>query len=103
VPFLQEDKADIVVATFTINEERKGQIEFSRPYYIAGQSILVKKDNTTIKAPADLAGKKVCTVQGSTPEQTLKSKYPTAQLLLLDAYSGCVTAMKDNRVDAVST
>ncbi len=103
IPYLQEDKADIVVATFTINAERKTQIEFSRPYYVAGQSILVKKDNTSIKAAADLPGKKVCTAQGSTPEQTLKSKYPTAELLLLDAYAACVEAMKAGRVDAVST
>jgi glutamate transport system substrate-binding protein len=103
IPYLQEDKVDIVIATFTINAERKTQIEFSRPYYVAGQSILVKKDNTSIKAAADLPGKKVCTAQGSTPEQTLKAKYPTAELLLLDAYAGCVEAMKAGRVDAVST
>lgn len=103
VPYLQEDKVDLVVATFTINEERKQQIEFSKPYYVAGQSILVKKDNTTIKGPDDLAGKKVCTVQGSTPAKTLQEKYPKAELLLLDVYSACVTAMKDGRVEAVST
>lgn len=103
IPFLQEDKADLVIATFTITEDRKTQIEFSRPYYQAGQSILVKKENTSIKSAADLAGKKVCTAQGSTPELTLKAKYPTAELLLLDAYAPCVEAMKSGRVDAVST
>ncbi len=103
IPYLQEDKVDIVVATFTINAERKQQIEFSKPYYVAGQSILVKKDNTTIKGPDDLAGKKVCTVQGSTPAKTLQEKYPKAELLLLDVYSACVSAMKDGRVEAVST
>ena len=103
IPFLQEDKVDVVIATFTINAERKTQIEFSKPYYQAGQSILVKKDNTTIKLPADLNGKDVCTVQGSTPAQTLAAKYPQAKLLLLDVYSACVAAMKDGRVAAVST
>lgn len=103
VPYLQEDKVDMVVATFTINEERKQQIEFSKPYYVAGQSILVKKDNTTIKTADDLAGKDVCTAQGSTPAQTLKDKYPQAKVLLLDAYASCVSAMKDGRVEAVST
>ena len=103
VPYLQEDKVDVVIATFTINEERKAQIEFSKPYYQAGQSILVKKDNTDIKTANDLNGKDVCTVQGSTPAQTLQAKYPQAKLLLLDVYSACVQAMKDGRVAAVST
>ncbi len=103
IPYLQEDKVDVVIATFTINEERKSQIEFSKPYYQAGQSILVKKENTEIKSASDLTGKDVCTVQGSTPAQTLQSKYPQAKLLLLDVYSACVQAMKDGRVAAVST
>ena len=103
VPYLQEDKVDVVIATFTITDERKTQIEFSKPYYQAGQSILVKKDNTTIKTPADLNGKNVCTVQGSTPAITLATKYPQAKVLLLDVYSACVAAMKDGRVEAVST
>ncbi|MEO6398542.1 MAG: glutamate ABC transporter substrate-binding protein [Tepidiformaceae bacterium] len=103
IPYLQEDKVDVVIATFTINEERKTQIEFSKPYYQAGQSILVKKENADIKTAADLNGKDVCTVQGSTPAQTLAAKYPQAKLLLLDVYSACVQAMKDGRVAAVST
>ncbi len=103
VPYLQEDKVDVVIATFTINAERKTQIEFSKPYYQAGQSILVKKDNTTIKTAADLNGKDVCTVQGSTPAQNLAANYPQAKVLLLDVYSACVQAMKDGRVAAVST
>ena len=103
IPFLQEDKVDLVIATFTINAERKGQIEFSKPYYLAGQSILVKKDNTTITKVDDLNSKKVCSVQGSTSETNIKTKAPQAQLLSLDAYAACVSSLKDGRVDAVST
>src|SRR5207244_965866 len=44
IPFLQQDKVDIVVATLTITDERKQQIDFSHVYYVAGQSLLVKKD-----------------------------------------------------------
>ncbi|MGE3073128.1 MAG: glutamate ABC transporter substrate-binding protein [Dehalococcoidia bacterium] len=103
IPFLQEDKVDIVVATMTINEDRKKQIEFSRPYYLAGQSILVMKDNTTIKSVEDLNGKKVCSVQGSTSEKNVQAKAPQAELLSLTGYAACVSSMKDGRVEAVST
>jgi glutamate transport system substrate-binding protein len=103
IPFLQEDKVDLVIATMTINAERKEQIEFSRPYFKAGQSILVLKDNDDIKSVDDLNGKKVCSVQGSTSEKNVKEKAPQSDLLALDAYASCVSAMKDGRVVAVST
>lgn len=103
IPYLQEDKADLVISTMTINAERKQQIEFSRPYYLAGQSVLVKKDNATIKSVDDLNGKRVCSAQGSTSETNVKQKAPQTQLLSLQTYSACVSAMKDGRVDAVST
>jgi len=103
IPFLQEDKVDLVVATMTINAERKTQIEFSRPYYLAGQSILVKKDNTTIKTVDDLNGKTVCSVQGSTSEKNVQAKAPQAQLQSLTTYAACVSGMKDGRYEAVST
>ena len=103
IPFLQEDKVDLVIATMTITAERKQQIEFSRPYYLAGQSILVKKDNTTITKVEDLNGKNVCSVQGSTSEKNVVAKAPTTNLLSLQVYSACVDAMKVGRVDAVST
>lgn len=103
IPFLQEDKVDLVIATMTINAERKTQIEFSRPYYLAGQSILVKKDNTTIKTVTDLNGKNVCSVQGSTSEKNIQAKAPQANLLSLTGYAACVDSLKSGRVEAVST
>lgn len=103
IPFLQEDKVDMVVATMTINADRKTQIEFSRPYYLAGQSILVKKDNTTIKSVTDLNGKNVCSVQGSTSEKNVVAKAPQANLLSLTGYAACVDSLKSGRVEAVST
>ncbi len=103
IPFLQQDKVDLVIATMTINADRKTQIEFSRPYYLAGQSILVKKDNTTITKVDDLNGKNVCSVQGSTSENNVKAKAPQANLLSLTGYAACVDSLKSGRVDAVST
>ncbi len=60
IPTLNENKADFVIATFTINEDRKKQIDFSDVYFNTGQKILVKKDNTTITKVTDLNGKRVC-------------------------------------------
>jgi aspartate/glutamate/glutamine transport system substrate-binding protein len=102
IPFLQEDKVDLVIATMTINEDRKKQIDFSDTYYNAGQSILVPK-GSAIKSVNDLGGKNVCSAQGSTSEKNIKEKAPTAKLTLFGGYSECYTALENGQVDAVST
>jgi glutamate transport system substrate-binding protein len=104
---IQQDKVDIVVATYTINDKRKQVIDFAGPYYIAGQSILVKTDNTDITGPGSFKDgtKKVCSVTNSTPasniEQYLGDK--AKQLVLFDIYQKCVDALKGGQVDAVTT
>ncbi len=102
-PFLTEDKVDLVVATYTITDARKQIIDFSNPYYVAGQSILVRKDFTAITRPEDMNGKKVCTQQGSTSEQNIKAVAPQAEITTLPTISECALALQDKRVDAVST
>jgi len=103
IPFLQKGTADLILSTMTINEERVGEIDFSDPYFIARGRILTKKDNTEIKGVADLAGKDVCTVLGSTYEATLKQQAPDADLRLVDTYSECLELIQNGSVDAVST
>ena len=103
IPFLLEDRVDIIISTFTITDMRKEQIDFSRPYYKAGQSILVKRDNNVIRTVADLNGRSVCAQAGSTSEQNVARMAPQANLQPLQVISACVSALKDGRIDAVST
>ena len=104
IPSLTDNKADVIIKTFTITEERKQQIDFSDVYFITGQRILVKKDNTTIKEAADLAGKTVCAQKGSTSEQNItKATDGKAKPLLLDSYPACLLALQQGQADAVST
>jgi glutamate transport system substrate-binding protein len=101
-PFIQQGTVDLVVATYTINDERKQKVNFAGPYYIAGQDLLVKTDST-ISGPTALDGKKVCSVTGSTPAKRIQTDYPKAQLQQFDAYSKCVEALASGSVDAVTT
>ena len=105
IPFLQEDRVDIIVSTMTRNEERLGQIDFSKIYYLAGQKILVKSDSPH-QSVDDLvaAGVKVCSGQGSTSETNLRDKgVEEANLVLFATYSEAAQALLDGRCDAVST
>jgi putative glutamine transport system substrate-binding protein len=104
IPVLTDNKADVVIKTFTINEDRKKQIDFTDVYFKTGQRILVKKDNTSIKEAADLAGKTVCAQRGSTSEQNITTATGgAARPLLLDSYPACLLALQQGQADAIST
>ncbi|WP_406386723.1 glutamate ABC transporter substrate-binding protein [Streptomyces sp. NBC_00211] len=100
---LQNGQIDYYVGTYTINDNRKKQVGFAGPYFMAGQSLLVRKDEQDIKGPEDLAGKRVCSAAGSTPYQRLQKDYPRAVLVAYDTYSVCVDNLLTYQVDAVST
>src|SRR5687768_4584121 len=103
-PFIQNGQVDIVAATYTINDTRKTLVDFAGPYYEAGQDIMVAEGNPEgIEGPDDLAGKNVCSVEGSTPAQNIRDNYPEAQLTLFDVYSKCADALSAGQVDAVTT
>jgi glutamate transport system substrate-binding protein len=101
-PYIEQGTVDVVVATYTINDERKQKVNFAGPYFTAGQDLLVPTAST-ITGPDQLAGKKVCSVAGSTPAKRIKEEYPDASLQEFDAYSKCVTALAGGQVDAVTT
>jgi ABC-type amino acid transport substrate-binding protein len=104
IPLLQEGGIDLVAATMTITEERKQQIDFSAVYYLAGQSLLVKKDSPATRIQdLDRADKTVCSATGSTSEQNLTRFAPNAQKVLFPGYADCVTALQQGRADAVTT
>jgi glutamate transport system substrate-binding protein len=105
--YIEQGKVDMVVATYTINDKRKERVDFAGPYYEAGQSIMVRKDDTSITGPDSFKDgtKKVCSVTGSTPAENIKQylKDVGSQLALFDTYDKCRDALKGGQVDAVTT
>ena len=101
-PFLQNKTVDFVIASYSITDERREVVGQAGPYYVTGQSLLVAKDDNSIKGPDDLDGKKVCSVTGSTSIATVEEKYG-AEPAGFDTYSECVDQLKNGSVDAVTT
>jgi glutamate transport system substrate-binding protein len=102
---IQNGEVDYIVATYSITDARKEKVDFAGPYFVAGQSLLVKSENTDITGPDSLrGGKKLCSVTGSTPAQKVKDQYAQdVQLQEFDTYSACVEALRNGAVDAVTT
>lgn len=101
---IQGGDVDIIVATYTINDTRKQQVDFAGPYVTDGQTVMVKADNTSIKALTDLNGKKVCTVRGSTtPDNLAKKSVTPSELVLRGTYPECADEVRQGRVEAEVT
>jgi len=104
---IEQGTVDIVVATYTINDTRKQRVSFAGPYYEAGQTIMVRSDESAITGPDSFktGGKKVCSVTNSTPANNIKKSLgnEAQQLVLFDTYQKCVDALTAKQVDAVTT
>ena len=101
---LSNGQVDMIVATYSITDARKQSVNFAGPYFVAGQDLLVKSDNTDITGPEDLEGKNLCSVTGSTSAQKIKDKYAgSVNLVEQGGYADCVTMLGSGGVDAVTT
>lgn len=102
---IERGDVDYYVGTYTINDGRKERISFAGPYFQAGQSILVRADETEITGMDTLKGKKVCSVTGSTPIKRVAEMALTEpeNIVEFQTYTQCVDQLTTNQVDAVTT
>ena len=100
---ISKGEVDLYVGTYTINDERKKQVGFAGPYFLAGADLLVRADEKGITGPDSLKGKTVCSIKGSTPLQEIKKPKYGAKTVELSKYSECVQQLLNNEVDAVTT
>ncbi|MCX4549898.1 transporter substrate-binding domain-containing protein [Streptomyces sp. NBC_01267] len=100
---------DLVVATYSINNERlKGSNglpahDFAGPYAITYQGFLVKKGGPPIKRADYFKGRPVCAWQGTTSYETLKQGVPGVNAMSKPTAKQCIEELESGRVDAVST
>lgn len=97
---LTDSKVDLVVATFSMTEERAQTVGQAGPYYVTGQQIMVR-DGSDITGIDDLKGKTVCSVAGSESDKELVEEGAVTKAYT--SYSACVDALIAGELDAVST
>jgi glutamate transport system substrate-binding protein len=100
--FLKDGTVDLVIASYSITDERRAVVGQAGPYYVTGQQLLVRKGDSEIKGPDDLADAKVCSVEGSTSLQRVQDEYG-AKPVPFATYSECVDQLENKTVDAVTT
>ncbi|MGL6197538.1 MAG: transporter substrate-binding domain-containing protein [Lachnospiraceae bacterium] len=102
VEYLVSGKVDIILANFTVTEERSEQVDFALPYMKVALGI-VSPDDAQITSADDLNGKDLIVVKGTTAETYFTDNYPEINLVKYDEYQEAYDALLDGRGDAFST
>ncbi|PTY40900.1 basic amino acid ABC transporter substrate-binding protein [Brachyspira hampsonii] len=100
LPALQTKKIDAIIAAMTVTEERKLSVNFSEPYYVSSQVMLVHKDDDTIKTFDDLVGKNIGVVIGTTGD-TIMTEKAGVNNEKFDTGAAAVLALKEKKISAV--
>lgn len=99
---LQSGGVDVVAATMTITPERRKLIDFSSPYYVAGQALVVPQRSSAHHL-ADLDGKRIIYVIGTTSEKNARGKLPKAEFIGFRSSTDAFSALRAGRGDAMTT
>ncbi|MDE6232733.1 MAG: cysteine ABC transporter substrate-binding protein [Lachnospiraceae bacterium] len=102
VEYLKSGKVDIILANFTVTEERSKQVDFALPYMKVALGI-VSPENALITCTDDLKGKNLIVVKGTTAETYFTENHSDINLIKFDEYQEAYDALLDGRADAFST
>lgn len=97
---LSAGEVDFLIAAMSITNHRQQILNFSTPYYVAGQAILV---NSTSKASSlrDFKGKKLIIVFGSTSEKNLRTNVPEVDIIGYKTYKEAFEALKQGKAEGI--
>lgn len=100
ISMLNGKKVDMLIATMTITQQRMLVVDFTSPYYIAGQAMLVPS-GSKISSPAELNGKSVITVYGTVADKYIRIIAPNASIRGYKTYDEAYKALKAGKSTAI--
>ena len=104
IPGLISNRFDIAASAIYMTDERRKVVNFSDPYYRGGLAVLVRRDDNSIKLPADLNnGKKVSVQVGTKSVSFLKESYPGAERVEVEKNQAMFDLLATGRVNAAVT
>lgn len=101
VAYLESNKVDIIMANFTVTDERKEKVDFANPYMKLSFGI-VSPDSAPITSIDQLKGQKLIVAKGTTAETYFTKEHPEIELLKFDQYTEIFAALKDGRGAAIA-
>ena len=102
VDVLTSNKVDLVLANFTVTDERKEKVDFAKPYMKVALGV-VSPESAQITDVSQLDGKTLIIAKGTTAETWFEKNAPNVKLQKYDQYADAYNALLDGRGDAFST
>lgn len=100
LPSVTSGQDEVAIATLTVTEERKKNVDFSDPYYFEGMAAVYQHDSPVTKAN-QLEGKKVAAQLGSVMDIWLHQHYPQTAITTYDNNNQAIQALMARHVDVV--
>ncbi|MCP3708717.1 ABC transporter substrate-binding protein [Paraburkholderia sp. CNPSo 3274] len=100
IAFLKSGKVDLVFANFTITDDRKKEVDFSTPYFASGTQFIAKKG--VLKSSEQLNGLRIGADKGTTNEQQVRAKFPSATIIAYDDTPFAFAALRTGNVQAIT-
>lgn len=97
---LENNEVDMLVSTMSVTPERTMLVDFSKPYFISGQAILVDR-NSKIKGLKSLEKKRIIVVFGTTSEENIQKMIPSATVYGYRTYPLAFNAFESGKADAI--
>lgn len=98
---LNSKEVDILVATMSVNEKRKLIMDFSTPYFVANQKIMVKKNSKVSHLQYFNSSGRLAVVMGTTGEKISRLIAPNARFVGAKSYIEAFNLLLNNQVDAI--
>ena len=101
---VENGTVDMVLATYSVEEEQDAELDVAGPYYVAHEDLLVAADDDEINGPGDLGEEDtLCSVSGSGAAQAVEEEYaPEVRLREFDLLGQCVEALRAGEIDAIT-
>lgn len=100
IPALKARKFDAIIASMSITEERKRQIDFSEKYYQTPARIVAANDTEFEGTPEGLSGKRIGVQRGATHQCYAEKMFPNAEIILYGTQEEVFRDLTLGRIDA---
>ena len=100
IEYLQTGKVDIILANFTVTEERAEEVDFALPYMNVALGVVSHDDNVVTSLDEFPEDEEIIVISGTTAETYLEKNYPNIKLQKYDAYAEAKTAFENRNAIA---
>ena len=98
---LNAKEVDILVATMSVNNKRKLIMNFSTPYFVTSQKIMIRKTSKISNLQYFNKNERLAVVMGTTGEKVSRLVVPNAYIVGAKSYTEAFNLLANNQVDAI--